>query len=129
MNKYGYRFSFGPWNIHEGADPFGPPVRPAQTFDTKLSLYRELGFDAVQFHDDYVVPELEKLTPSQIRDQACNMHKKLQDSGLTAEFVAPRLWEHPMGIDGVDDNEIVILADNRNETLCQCTTIHHIDLM
>ena len=24
-----YRFSFGPWNIHEGADPFGPPVRPS----------------------------------------------------------------------------------------------------
>ncbi len=22
-----YRFSFGPWNIHEGAEPFGPPVR------------------------------------------------------------------------------------------------------
>ena len=28
--KYGYRFSFGPWNIHEGADPFGPTVRPAR---------------------------------------------------------------------------------------------------
>ena len=22
-----YRFSFGPWNIHEGADPFGLEVR------------------------------------------------------------------------------------------------------
>ncbi len=22
-----FRFSFGPWNIHEGADPFGPTVR------------------------------------------------------------------------------------------------------
>ena len=21
-----YRFSFGPWNISTGADPFGPPV-------------------------------------------------------------------------------------------------------
>ena len=28
MEKHGYRFSFGPWNIHEGADPFGPAVRP-----------------------------------------------------------------------------------------------------
>ena len=27
---YGYRFSFGPWNIHEGADPFGPTVRPSR---------------------------------------------------------------------------------------------------
>ena len=29
MDKHGYRFSFGPWNIHEGADPFGPEVRPS----------------------------------------------------------------------------------------------------
>ena len=100
MNKHGYRFSFGPWNIHEGADPFGPPVRPSKSFEAKLSVYGELGFDAVQFHDDDVVPDLENLTPSQIRDQARNMRKKLQDSGLMAEFVAPRLWEHPMGIDG-----------------------------
>ena len=26
-NQMSYRFSFGPWNISEGADPFGPPVR------------------------------------------------------------------------------------------------------
>ena len=25
MEKFGYRFSFGPWNIHEGADPLGRP--------------------------------------------------------------------------------------------------------
>ena len=40
MEKYGYRFSFGPWNIHEGADPFGPEVRPSLTFAQKLPLYR-----------------------------------------------------------------------------------------
>ena len=28
MEKYGYRFSFGPWNIHSGADPFGPRSAP-----------------------------------------------------------------------------------------------------
>jgi xylose isomerase len=100
MNKHGYSFSFGPWNIHEGADPFGPPVRPSQSFEAKLSTYGELGFDAVQFHDDDVVPDLENLKPAQIRDEARNMRKKLQDHGLTAEFVAPRLWEHPLGIDG-----------------------------
>jgi xylose isomerase len=100
MNKHGYSFSFGPWNIHEGADPFGPPVRTSQSFETKLSTYGELGFDAVQFHDDDVVPDLENLMPAQIRDQARKMRKKLQDHGLTAEFVAPRLWEHPLGIDG-----------------------------
>lgn len=58
MNMVGYRFSFGPWNIHEGGDPFGPPVRPSWSFDKKFAAYKELGFDAVQFHDDDAVPSL-----------------------------------------------------------------------
>jgi xylose isomerase len=100
MEKFGYRFSFGPWNIHEGADPFGPEVRPSLTFDQKLDIYKELGFDAVQFHDDDAVPELDQLSAAQIRQQAQQMRKKLADQGLEAEFVAPRLWEHPNTIDG-----------------------------
>jgi xylose isomerase len=95
-----YRFSFGPWNIHEGADPFGPTVRPAVGFAQKLKLYQQLGFDAVQFHDDDAVPDMEALTPGEIRKQAAAMKKILDDHGLIAEFVAPRLWEHPSGIDG-----------------------------
>ncbi len=50
-----YRFSFGPWNISTGADPFGPPVRKEMEFTRKLKAYKELGFDAVQFHDDDIV--------------------------------------------------------------------------
>lgn len=100
MQKYGYRFSFGPWNIHEGADPFGPSVRPSRHFDEKLAVYKELGFDAVQFHDDDAVPDLDNLSPTQIRQQAQNMRQKLANQGLIAEFVAPRLWEHPQTIDG-----------------------------
>ncbi|HEY73581.1 MAG: xylose isomerase [Chloroflexi bacterium] len=100
MEKYGYRFSFGPWNIHEGADPFGPTVRPSRTFDDKLAEYKKLGFDAVQFHDDDAVPSLDDLSPAQIRKAARAVRKKLDDNGLLAEFVAPRLWEHPKTIDG-----------------------------
>ena len=100
MEKFGYRFSFGPWNIHEGADPFGPGVRPSRSFDQKLSIYRELGFDAVQFHDDDAVPDLDHLSAAQIRQGAQEMGKKLADQGLLVEFVAPRLWEHPNTIDG-----------------------------
>ena len=100
MNKYGYRFSFGPWNIHEGADPFGPAVRPARSFADKLKVYGELGFDAVQFHDDDAVPDLDQHSPEQMRAQAQMVRRQLSDQGLTAEFVAPRLWEHPMTIDG-----------------------------
>jgi len=100
MNKYGYRFSFGPWNIHEGSDPFGPTVRSSISFDEKLKYYGKLGFDAVQFHDDDAVPDMENLSPAQIREKAKSVRKKLEDYGLVAEFVAPRLWEHPSTIDG-----------------------------
>jgi xylose isomerase len=100
MDKYGYRFSFGPWNIHEGADPFGPTVRPSISFEEKLKTLKDLGFDAMQFHDDDAVPDLDNLSASEIRSQAREMRRKLEDQGLAAEFVAPRLWEHPETIDG-----------------------------
>ena len=59
VNKEGkteYRFTFGPWNIHPGADPFGPAVRGEITFAKKVAMYRTLGFAGVQFHDDDAVP-------------------------------------------------------------------------
>ncbi len=31
-----FRFTFGPWNIHEGADVFGPADRKTLEFDKKL---------------------------------------------------------------------------------------------
>jgi xylose isomerase len=95
-----YRFSFGPWNVHEGADPFGPTVRPGVDFARKVKLYKQLGFDGVQFHDDDAVPEMEKLSPAEIAKQAGEMKKILDGEGLVAEFVAPRLWEHGKGVDG-----------------------------
>jgi xylose isomerase len=100
MEKYGYRFSFGPWNIHEGADPFGPTVRSAVPFDKKVEILKELGYDAMQFHDDDVVPDLDKLSATEIGKQARAIRARLEDHGLVAEFVAPRLWESPMTIDG-----------------------------
>lgn len=100
MEKYGYRFSFGPWNIHSGADPFGPPVRAERTLADKLGQYRRLGFDAVQFHDDDAVPGLDELTPLQIRRRARKLRGLLEDNGLVTEFVAPRLWEDPRTVDG-----------------------------
>ena len=95
-----FRFSFGPWNIHEGADPFGPTVRDSIDFNRKLKYYKELGFDGVQFHDDDAVPGMDNLAPEQIIKEAESVRKKLEDHGLTPEFVAPRLWEDPRGIDG-----------------------------
>jgi xylose isomerase len=95
-----YRFSFGPWNIHEGADPFGPPVRDPISFARKLPLYKELGFEGVQFHDDDAVPDINTKSPAQVLRQAREVKKMLDDAELTAEFVAPRLWEDPRTIDG-----------------------------
>jgi xylose isomerase len=95
-----YRFSFGPWNIHEGADPFGPTVRGSVEFAKKLKLYKQLGFDGVQFHDDDAVPNMDKLTPDQIIAEAEQVRSALEGEGLVAEFVAPRLWEGAMTIDG-----------------------------
>jgi xylose isomerase len=95
-----YRFSFGPWNLHEGADPFGPTVRPSLEFARKLKRYKELGFEGVQFHDDDAVPNMEQLSAGEIERQAREIKKVLDDEGLVAEFVAPRLWEAQHGIDG-----------------------------
>jgi len=95
-----FRFSFGPWNIHEGADPFGPAVRGPVAFAEKLKLYKGLGFDGVQFHDDDAVPGLSNKTRDQIIQLAREVRGMLEGEGLTAEFVAPRLWEDPRGIDG-----------------------------
>ena len=84
-----FRFSFGPWNIHEGADPFGPQVRESIEFNKKLGMYKKLGFDGVQFHDDDAVPNMNELTQKQIIAEAKKVRKKLDEHGLTAEFVAP----------------------------------------
>ena len=100
MEKFGYRFSFGPWNIHEGADPFGPTVRPSVLFDKKVEILKELGYDAMQFHDDDVVPDIDKFSAAEISKQARAVRARLAEHGLVAEFVAPRLWESPKTIDG-----------------------------
>ena len=99
-NSSDYRFSFGPWNIHEGADPFGPTVRPTVEFAKKLKVYQELGFEGIQFHDDDAVPEIDKKSSEQVAREAREMKKLLGDHGLVAEFTAPRLWEDARGVDG-----------------------------
>lgn len=95
-----YRFSFGPWNIHEGEDPFGPPVRDSYSFDEKIGFYRDLGFVGIQFHDDDIVPDIDDKTHEQIMQQTRNVKRLIESLGLTPEIVAPRLWFAPQTIDG-----------------------------
>src|SRR5882672_10739548 len=98
--KQRYKFCFGPWNISEGQDPYGPPMRPPQTFDWKLAQLKKLGFDAMMFHDDDAVPDIDAKSETQIRKEAKELRKKLGGEGIAAEMVAPRLWFSPMTIDG-----------------------------
>jgi xylose isomerase len=100
MPKTQYRFCFGPWNISEGQDPYGPTTRPAQTFDWKLAELKRLGFDAMMFHDDDAVPDIDGKSSEQLRKETKALKKKLADAGVAAEMVAPRLWFSPMTIDG-----------------------------
>jgi xylose isomerase len=93
-----YRFTFGPWNISTGADPFGPPVRDEVAFADKIRTYKKLGFSGVQFHDDDVCPA--ELSWSATQEAAARVKKILDGEGLFCEFIAPRLWEHPNTIDG-----------------------------
>jgi xylose isomerase len=96
--KHTYRFTFGPWNISTGADPFGPAVRKEVAFAAKIREYKKLGFDGVQFHDDDVVEA--DLDPQATLKGAAKVKKILEGEGLFCEFIAPRLWEHPKTIDG-----------------------------
>src|SRR6266700_1275459 len=98
--KHAYRFCFRPWNISEGQDPYGPPVRRAANFEWKLAQLKKLGFDAMMFHDDDAVPDLDVKSESQIRAEAKQLRKRLDGEGIAAEMVAPRLWFAPQTIDG-----------------------------
>jgi xylose isomerase len=93
-----YRFSFGPWNISQGSDPFGPAVRAEVEYARKIRAYKEVGFDAVQFHDDDIVPSDWDWSATQ--KGVADVMNLLQNEGLIVEIVAPRLWEDPRTIDG-----------------------------
>jgi xylose isomerase len=93
-----YRFSFGPWNISTGSDPFGPASRKEVEHGRKLKAYKELGFDAVQFHDDDIVPA--DLDWQATLKGIAAVKKVLDGEGLFVEIIAPRLWEDPRTVDG-----------------------------
>src|ERR1043165_5778543 len=95
-----YKFCFGPWNLSEGSDPYGPTTRPAQTFDWKLAQLKKHGFEAMMFHDDDAVPDIDTKSDQQVQKEARELKKRLDNEGVIPEMVAPRLWFSPMTIDG-----------------------------
>ena len=98
MSKF--KFSVGPWNVHSGADSYGPATRNEIAFEEKIKRFAQIGFSAIQFHDDDVVPNMNNLTDEQIKAEARKVKALLDKYGLKAEFVAPRLWMDPHTADG-----------------------------
>ena len=98
MSKF--KFSVGPWNVHTGTDSYGPETRQPIDLETKFAKLAELGFSAVQFHDDDAVPDMNNMTEEEIIEYARGVKKLLDKYGLAAEFVAPRLWMDPHTKDG-----------------------------
>ena len=98
MSKF--KFSVGPWNVHSGADSYGPAVRDEIAFEEKIRMFKEMGFDAIQFHDDDAVPNINDYTPEQVIEEAKKVKALLDKYDLKAEFVAPRLWMDPHTVDG-----------------------------
>ena len=95
-----YRFCAGPWNWSEGRDPYGPETRPPQSFDWKLAELKKLGFDAMMFHDDDAVPDIDAKSPKEVLAEARQLKARLDGEGVAAEMVAPRLWFSPKTVDG-----------------------------
>lgn len=100
MPAHKYRFCFGPWNLSPGQDPYGPPTRHERGFDWKLAELKRHGFEAMMFHDDDAVPEIDSKSSGQITREAKELKKRLDGEGLMAEMVAPRLWFAEQTIDG-----------------------------
>lgn len=98
MSKF--KFSVGLWNVHEGADAFGPEVRHQIPLEEKIKKFSEIGFSAVQFHDDDAVPDINNLDEDEIKKKASQVKKMLESYNMAAEFVAPRLWMDPRTADG-----------------------------
>ena len=67
-------------------DPYGPTTRPPQTFDWKLAKLKKLGFDAMMFHDDDAVPDIDNKSEQQKRKEAKELRKRLEATALRRKW-------------------------------------------
>jgi len=95
-----FKFTTGPWNVADGTDVYGPPTRAALSMEDKIAKFAEMGFSAVQFHDDDAVLGIATKSEAQIAEEAHELKALLDSHNLKAEFVAPRLWFDPKFKDG-----------------------------
>ena len=81
-----FRFTAGPWNVHEGNETFGPGHRKSIPLEEKMKKYAEIGLAGMQFHDDDAVPDMNNMTEKQIIDYAKDVKAMLDKYGLFAEL-------------------------------------------
>jgi xylose isomerase len=95
-----FKFTTGPWNVADGTDVYGPATRAPLSMEAKIEKFAEMGFSAIQFHDDDAVPEIATKSDAQISEEAHELKELLDRLNVKAEFVAPRLWFDPKFKDG-----------------------------
>lgn len=95
-----FKYTVGPWNVAEGTDVYGPRTRQTLSMREKIERFAQMGFSAIQFHDDDAVPDIQSKSIEQIKDEAHELREFLDSLGVGCEFVAPRLWFDPAFKDG-----------------------------
>ena len=88
-----FKYSVGPWNVHEGADAYGPGVRETIPFEEKIRVFKEIGFDAIQFHDDDAVPNINDYTEEEIIAKALEEKVNRFDYDFQKKCVEERDYE------------------------------------
>ena len=90
------RFSVGLSDIHPRAGGSPPPerrspLRPTAALAETFALLKQIGISAVQFYDDDLVPDIDSSSATQIMAGTRRVKQLLDDHGLAAESVVPRL--------------------------------------
>jgi xylose isomerase len=93
------RFSFGIWTVGwQGADVFGPAVRPPMAADRAVRKLAELGAYGVNFHDndvfDFGAAEAER------DKRIAEFRQALAETGLAVTTATTNLFGHPIFKDG-----------------------------
>ncbi|MGO8948205.1 MAG: xylose isomerase [Ktedonobacterales bacterium] len=118
----GNKFSFGLWTVGNiGRDPFGEPVRAAQTPVALVHLLAEVGAWGVNFHDNDLVP-IDAGAPE--RDRIVREFKHaLEETGLVVPMATTNLFADPAFRDGA-----FTANDARVRAYALQKTMHAIDL-
>ena len=74
-----FKYSVGPWNVHSGADAYGPATRDEIPFEEKIKKFKDMGFDAIQFHDDDAVPNMNEFSEAEIIEEAKKVNPDFQE--------------------------------------------------